>query len=153
MLTIVFDSQGVVLKQFVPEWKTGNAEFYEYNGVMDRLLKRIQQIRPAAFCSRDCFLLHDNAPAHTALPVFDPKKCYNPLSPPVLSRFMSAILLSVPQVENEVKRTPLCGCCWDPRSRNWRIKEGKKKRNFRQLFRHCTTAQKPVYRVFHDFRA
>ena len=34
---------------------------------------------------------------------FRPKKRYNPLSPP-LSRFISARLFSVPQVENEVKR-------------------------------------------------
>jgi len=40
---------------------------------------------------------------------FRPKKCYNPLSPPVLSRFISASLFSVPQVENKVKRTTLCG--------------------------------------------
>jgi hypothetical protein len=33
------------------------------------------------------------------------------LSPPVLSRFLSARLFSVPDVENEVKGTPLCGCC------------------------------------------
>ena len=38
---------------------------------------------------------------------FWPKKCYNPLSPPVLSRFISARLFSVLQVENEVKRIPL----------------------------------------------
>jgi hypothetical protein len=45
------------------------------------------------------------------LPIFDPKKCYNPLSsssssssPPIPSRCISARLLSVPQVENEVKR-------------------------------------------------
>jgi len=44
--------------------KTVNAEFYE--GVTDRLLKHIQRVRPAAFCSRDFFLLHDNSPAHTA---------------------------------------------------------------------------------------
>jgi histone-lysine N-methyltransferase SETMAR len=31
---------------------------------MDRHLKRIQLVRPAAFCSRDIFLLHDNVPAH-----------------------------------------------------------------------------------------
>ena len=31
---------------------------------MDRLLKRIKRICPAAFCSRGFFLLHDNAPAH-----------------------------------------------------------------------------------------
>ena len=57
-----FESQGVVHKEFIPERKTVNAEFYE--GVMDRLLKRIQGVRPAVFCSRDFFLLHDNAPAH-----------------------------------------------------------------------------------------
>ena len=37
---------------------------------MDHLLKRIQWVRPAAFCSRDIFLLHDNAPAHKAASVF-----------------------------------------------------------------------------------
>jgi len=37
---------------------------------MDRLLKRIQRVRPAAFCCRDFFLLHDNAPAHKAASVF-----------------------------------------------------------------------------------
>jgi hypothetical protein len=45
-----FDSQGVVHKEFVPEGKIVNAEFYK--GVMDGLLKRIQRVRPAAFCSR-----------------------------------------------------------------------------------------------------
>jgi hypothetical protein len=33
---------------------------------MDRLLKRIQRVRPAAFCFRDFVLLHDNASAHKA---------------------------------------------------------------------------------------
>jgi hypothetical protein len=60
----VFDSQDVVHKEFVPEGKRVNAEFYK--GVMDRLLKRIQRVCPAAFCSPDFFLLHDNAPAHKA---------------------------------------------------------------------------------------
>jgi len=51
------------------EWvgETLNAEFYK--GVMDRLLKRIQRIHPAVFCSRDFFLLHDNVPAHKAASV------------------------------------------------------------------------------------
>jgi len=80
MLIIFFDSQGVVHKEFVPEWKTVNAEFYKE--VMDRLLKRIHRVRPAAFCSRDFFLLHDDAPAHKAVRVcqFLTKKSYNPLS-------------------------------------------------------------------------
>jgi hypothetical protein len=51
-----------VHKDFVPEGKTVNAVFYK--GVMDRLLKRIQRGRPAAFRSRDFFLLHHNAPTH-----------------------------------------------------------------------------------------
>ena len=59
-----FDSQGIVHKEFIPEGKTVNAEFYK--GVMGRLLKRIQRVRPAAFCSQAFFLLHDNAPAHKA---------------------------------------------------------------------------------------
>jgi hypothetical protein len=62
MLIIFFDSQGIVHKEFVPEGKAVNAEFYK--GVMDRLLKRIQQVRPAVSCSQDLFLLRDNAPAH-----------------------------------------------------------------------------------------
>jgi hypothetical protein len=65
MLTIFFDSRSAVHKEFVPEGKTVNTEFYK--GVMDRLLKRIQRVRPAAFFSQDFVLLHGNAPAHKAL--------------------------------------------------------------------------------------
>jgi len=54
-------------KEFVPEGKRVNAEFYK--GVMDRLLKRIQRLRPAAFCFRDFFFLHDIAPAYKAASV------------------------------------------------------------------------------------
>jgi hypothetical protein len=75
------------------------------------------------FC---CMIIHPP----TKLQVFAnfwPKKCYNPLSAPLLSRFTSARLFSVPQVENEDKRTLLFICCWDPRSRNWWIKEGPKR--------------------------
>jgi transposase len=36
---------------------------------MNRLLKRIQRVRPAAFCCRDFFLLHDNGSAHKAASV------------------------------------------------------------------------------------
>jgi hypothetical protein len=60
-----FDSQSIVHKEFVPAGKTVNAEFYK--GVMDRLLKHIQLVCPAAFCSQDFFLLHDNAPTQKAV--------------------------------------------------------------------------------------
>jgi len=49
MLIIFFHSQGKVQKEFVPEEKTVNAELYK--GIMDCLLKRIQWVRPATFCS------------------------------------------------------------------------------------------------------
>ena len=67
MLIIFFNSQGVVHKEFVPEGKTVSAEFYK--GVMDRLLKRIQGIRPAAFCSGDFFFFTIMRPP-TKLQVF-----------------------------------------------------------------------------------
>jgi len=53
---------------------------------MDRLLKCIQWFRSAAFCSRDLFFLHDNAPAHKAASFFQlfiQKERYNSLSPPL----------------------------------------------------------------------
>jgi histone-lysine N-methyltransferase SETMAR len=49
LIILFFDSQSVVHKEFVPEGRTRNAEFYI--GVMDRLLKRILRVHPAAFCS------------------------------------------------------------------------------------------------------
>ena len=51
MLIIFFSlSQGVVHKEFVPERKTVNAEFYK--GVMDHLLKRIQWLSSCVLLSR-----------------------------------------------------------------------------------------------------
>jgi hypothetical protein len=71
---------------------------------MVRLPRRIQRVRPAAFCSRDFFLLHDNAPAHKVASVcqFLTQKMLQPFITPVLSRLISAILFSIPQVEIEV---------------------------------------------------
>jgi hypothetical protein len=45
---------------------------------------------------------------------FTPKMLQPFITPPphsVLSRFVSARLFSVPEFENEVRRTLLCGCC------------------------------------------
>jgi hypothetical protein len=58
---------------------------------MDRLLKRIHRVPPVAFCSRDFFLLHDNAPARIAASVchfLTPQNFttpYHPLYSPDLS--------------------------------------------------------------------
>jgi len=141
MLIIFSDSQGVVHKEFIPEGKTANAEFYK--GIKDRLLKRIQWVHPTAFCSRDFFLLHDNVPTHKSASVcqFLTQKnvttLYHPL---VLPRFISGRLFSVPQVQNKVKRTDVAD-----------IQEAvsdelkKVQKEFSWLLRNCLTTQKPVY--------
>ena len=127
--------------------KTVSAEFYK--GVMDPLLERIQRVRSAAFCSRDFFLLHDNAPVLKAASVcqFWPNKCYNPLSRPVLPSFISARLFSVPQVENDVKRLHFADVAEIQEAVTDELKNVQK-RTFRQLFRNCTTAQKPAYMLY-----
>ena len=85
-------------KEFVPEVKTVNAEFYK--GVMDCLLKRIQGVRPAAFCSRDFFLLHDNAPAHKAASVcqfLTQKEMLQPfITPRTLQSYLRQTIFSSP---------------------------------------------------------
>jgi hypothetical protein len=99
------------------------------------------------FCSWDFFLLHDNVPIHKAASVcqFLTPKNVTTLYPPVPSRFISARLFSVPQVENKVKATPLCGCCWDPRSRNWLIKEGPKRGIFGSFQKLYDRAKACIY--------
>ena len=62
MLTIFFLLSSRSAQRIRTRGKTVNAELYK--GVMDRLLKGIQRVRPAAFCSRDFFLLQNNAPVH-----------------------------------------------------------------------------------------
>jgi hypothetical protein len=64
MFIVFFDTQGVIHREFVPEGQTVNGQFYL--GVMELLLKRIRRVRPEFHNSKDWFLLHDNAPAHTA---------------------------------------------------------------------------------------
>jgi len=105
MLIIFFESQGVLHKEFVPEGKTVNSEFYK--GVMDRLLKRIQRIRPAEFCSRDFFLLHDNAPAHKAASVcqfLTPKNVTNFYYPPYSPDLSPPDYFLFPKLKIKLKR-------------------------------------------------
>ena len=82
MLTILFDSQGVIHKEFIPEGKRINAEFYK--GVMDRLLKCIQRVHPAAFCSWESSFCKIKHPP-TKLQVFAnflPQKMLQPIITP-----------------------------------------------------------------------
>jgi hypothetical protein len=106
-----FDSQGVQHKEFVPEGKTVNAEYYK--GVMDSLLKCIQQVCPAAFCSRDFFLLHDNVLTHKlCLPIFDPKNVttlYPPPPPPTLHIYLRQTIFCSPKLKMKLKGLHFAG--------------------------------------------
>jgi len=64
MLIMFFDSQGTLHKEFVQEGCTVNAEYYK--GVLDHLISCIQRVHSALYRTRGFFLLHDNAPAHSA---------------------------------------------------------------------------------------
>jgi hypothetical protein len=100
-----------VHKESVLEGKTVNSEFYK--GLMVRLPKRIQRVRPPAFCCRDFFLLNENAPADKAASVcqFLTQNIVTTLYHPRNLQIYFHQTISVPQVENEVKRPPICGCC------------------------------------------
>jgi len=63
-MLIIFSTPKAQHKESVPEGKTVNAEFYK--AAADLLLERMHEVRPAAFCTRDFFFLHDNAPDHKA---------------------------------------------------------------------------------------
>jgi hypothetical protein len=103
---------------------------------MDRPLNGIHRICPAAFCSRDFFLLHDNAPAHKAASVcqFLTKKkkvttfisplCSQDLSPPDYFMF--------PELKMKLKGLQFADVAEIQEAVTHELKRALK-RNFRQL--------------------
>ena len=75
-----------------------------------------------------------------------PKKCYNPLPPPVLSRFISARSL-FPKLKMKLKGLHFANVADIKIAVTDELKKAPpKKRTFLQLFRNCTTTtQKSVY--------
>lgn len=67
MLIAFFDNDGIIHQEFVPVGQTVNAAFYEE--VLTRLLRRIRRVRPQLSRTGQWVLLHDNAPAHSAIRV------------------------------------------------------------------------------------
>jgi len=62
---LLFDSQGVVHKEFVPQGQTVNKQYY--HEFLERLRKRVHRARPEI---ADTWMLHHgNAPCHTAISV------------------------------------------------------------------------------------
>jgi len=65
MLICFFYSQGIVLKEFVPQGQSVNQYFYRE--VLERLRKRVARVRP--HIASTWILHHDNAPCHTAVSI------------------------------------------------------------------------------------
>ena len=72
---------------------------------MDRLLNRIQRVLPVAFCSRDFFLLHDNAPAQkAAFPNFWPPQNLQPfITPRTLQIYLHQTIFCSPNWKCKLK--------------------------------------------------
>jgi hypothetical protein len=74
---------------------------------------------------------------------FLPPKMLQPFITPVLSRFISARLFSVPRVENEVKGLHFADVAEIQEAVTDELKKIQKE-EFSAVFTDCTTAQKPV---------
>ena len=64
---LLFDSQGIVHTEFVPQVRTVN-RFY-CRAILERLRKRVVRVRPSI--ADNWRLHHDNAPCHTAISVIE----------------------------------------------------------------------------------
>ena len=67
LLITFFDNKGIIPKEFAPAGQTINAAFYQ--AILNRLLQRIWQVRLELYQTGILMLLHDNAPAHSAIRV------------------------------------------------------------------------------------
>ena len=67
MLIVFFDWNGIVHYEFVPRDQTINKDFYLE--VLKRLINAVQMKRPEAWKNKTWMLHHDNAPAHTSIPI------------------------------------------------------------------------------------
>jgi len=62
---LVFDSQGIVHTEFVPQGHSVN-QFY-YRDILERLRKRVVRVRPSI--ANNWMIHHDNAPCHMVISV------------------------------------------------------------------------------------
>ena len=69
MVIVFWDSKGVIMRDFVPDGRSVNAEYYLE--VMRRLRQNIRCKRPQMWRWQNFFLHHDGAPAHRADDVID----------------------------------------------------------------------------------
>jgi len=67
MLVCFYNSKGIIHHEFVPKGQNVTGSFYL--SVLECLWKRIRHVRPKYSASGSWFLLHDNAPVHSAVAV------------------------------------------------------------------------------------
>ncbi len=68
MMEVFFDDQGIIHLEFLPPKMTVTAAVYI--GILARLREAIRRKCPALWRDNSYRLMHDNAPAHTAVPTF-----------------------------------------------------------------------------------
>jgi hypothetical protein len=100
----------VIHKEYVPEGQIVNSAFYVE--VIGRLLKRISRVRPQFRAEGSWFLLHDNAPSHSALVVkpFLAKHGAVEISHPRYSPDLAPADFSLAYGENCPERKEVSGC-------------------------------------------
>jgi histone-lysine N-methyltransferase SETMAR len=107
ILFTFFNSKGIIHKEFMPEDRSVNSEYYLE--VLKYLLMIIKHVKQDMDHS-GCWCLHDNIPAHTAINVriFLAKKGIAALNhPPYSPDLAPADIFLFPQVETEIERSPI----------------------------------------------
>ena len=69
VLFTFFDTRGIFHYEFVPTGQTVNQVYYLE--LLERLREIVRRKRPEPFANNSLILHHDNAPAHTALSVWE----------------------------------------------------------------------------------
>jgi hypothetical protein len=152
MLIIFFDSQGIVQKEFVREEKPVNTEFYK--GVMDRFLKQIQRVRPAAFCSRvfSCFtIMRPTTKLQVFANFFYPKKCYNPLSPPYSPDLSPPDYFLFPKLKMKLKGLLFADVAEIQEAVTDELKKGPKNWNFQKLYNNAKASIQGLFKTRPNF--
>ena len=116
MLICIFDSQGVVRKELVPQRQTFNKQYYRE--VLERLRKRVHRVRPEI---ADTWMLHhDNAPYHTAISVneFLNKKVFQWFSGPHIRLIWVRVTSSLFRNSNSTLKIVIL-VLWTTSKRSW----------------------------------
>ncbi|GBM07905.1 hypothetical protein AVEN_96517-1 [Araneus ventricosus] len=101
MLICLFDSQGIVPKEFVPQGHKVNQQFYRAE--LERLRNRVMRVRPNI---KNWVLHHDNAPCHRLqlMSFWQVKTSLGFLNPPYSPDLSPCNFFLFPRVKMHLKR-------------------------------------------------